>query len=159
VVITTGDISYEVIPGSMLDISIVDRRGRSGMLWDKKSGRIYKVKILSWNNEKNEVVCDVNGRVVYLKYLPHYEVGSGFSDTQKREAKTVNVSANISGTVKRILVKEGDRVWEGTYLLTIEAMKMENIITSVASGVVKKINVRPEQKVNSGDLLMIIDRE
>jgi biotin carboxyl carrier protein len=49
------------------------------------------------------------------------------------------------------MVAENDR------LLVLEAMKMMNMITASAGGVVKKINVKPGDKVANGTVLLEID--
>jgi biotin carboxyl carrier protein len=45
----------------------------------------------------------------------------------------------MPGMVLNVLVKEGDIVEKDTPILILEAMKMENVIKSAASAVVKKV--------------------
>jgi len=52
------------------------------------------------------------------------------------------VLAFIPGTIRKINIKEGDKVSKGELLLTLEAMKMKNKILSPMDGTVKKINVK-----------------
>ncbi len=47
----------------------------------------------------------------------------------------------IPGTIRKIFVKEGDSVKQGTSLLELEAMKMVNNITAPVDGVVSKIKI------------------
>lgn len=60
----------------------------------------------------------------------------------------------IPGTVIEILVKEGDRVKKGEEVLVLEAMKMKNRIKSPVSGQVKHINVKVNDVVPKGRLLV-----
>ena len=53
----------------------------------------------------------------------------------------------MGGTIREICVKPGDTVKLGTKVLVLEAMKMENDITSDKDGVVKRILVAPNQVV------------
>ncbi|MEN8224961.1 MAG: acetyl-CoA carboxylase biotin carboxyl carrier protein subunit, partial [Bacteroidota bacterium] len=64
------------------------------------------------------------------------------------------VLAFIPGTIKKILVKEGDPVKKGDLLLTLEAMKMKNRILSPLDGTVKKVNVKPGKVVPKNSVLV-----
>lgn len=62
----------------------------------------------------------------------------------------------MPGSVVELLVQEGDEVQEGTPLLVLEAMKMQNEIIAPATGVVQSIAVTPGQAVQAGDVLLIL---
>ena len=64
--------------------------------------------------------------------------------------------APIPGTIIRYLVKEGDEVKEGTGVVILEAMKMENEIVAPAAGKIKSLNFKPGDKVSGGAVLAII---
>ncbi|MEA3497364.1 MAG: acetyl-CoA carboxylase biotin carboxyl carrier protein subunit [Bacteroidota bacterium] len=66
------------------------------------------------------------------------------------------VTAFIPGTIKKIYVKEGKDVKNGQKLFILEAMKMDNIITSKVSGKVKEIHVSLDDKVTREQLLLEI---
>ena len=55
------------------------------------------------------------------------------------------------------MTKLGKKVKKGDSLFVLEAMKMENVITSPIDGVVKVYNVKKGQAVKKGDLLMEIE--
>jgi len=66
------------------------------------------------------------------------------------------VKALMPGRVVRVLVNKGDTVRKGAGLLILEAMKMENEITSPADGTVDEVFVTPGQTVDAGaDLVHI----
>ncbi len=67
------------------------------------------------------------------------------------------VAAPMPGTILNVLVKEGAKVKGGEVLLILEAMKMENEITSPVAGAVKKIAVSKGSNVNTGEVLVIIE--
>lgn len=67
-----------------------------------------------------------------------------------------SVTAPMPGTILSVHVSVGDKVGVGDVLFTLEAMKMENEISSPASGVVKRLPVKEGQTVNTGDLLVVI---
>lgn len=67
------------------------------------------------------------------------------------------VVAPLPGVVKQILVAVGDDVGEGTVVLVLEAMKMENEISARAAGKVSEIAVGLGESVQEGQLLLQIE--
>ena len=67
------------------------------------------------------------------------------------------VTAPIPGAVKQILVAVGDEVTEGTVVVVLEAMKMENEITARVAGKVSEIRVGLSESVQEGQLLIQIE--
>ncbi len=65
-----------------------------------------------------------------------------------------NVTAVIPGSIKKILEVEGARVEQGTPLLILEAMKMENLVLSPSDGVIKKISVTEGEQVSKSQHLV-----
>jgi biotin carboxyl carrier protein len=55
----------------------------------------------------------------------------------------------MPGKVVKINVKEGDEVTEGTVMIVVEAMKMENNITATAKAKVKRILVTEGEMVDN----------
>jgi biotin carboxyl carrier protein len=81
---------------------------------------------------------------------------------QAREAQRAaggpeTVVSVMPGKVVRLLVREGDEVAEGQGLIVVEAMKMENEIAAPRAGRVRSIVVEPQQTVESGAELVVID--
>jgi pyruvate carboxylase subunit B len=66
------------------------------------------------------------------------------------------IEAPMPGMIIRYEVAEGASVNEGDVVLILEAMKMENSITSPVSGVVKQIGFKDGQNVQKGDVLAVI---
>ena len=69
----------------------------------------------------------------------------------------VEVKATLPGLVVVVAVAVGDEVAEGTPLLTIEAMKMQNEVRAPRSGRVLEVAVAPGQAVATGALLLRLD--
>lgn len=63
----------------------------------------------------------------------------------------------IPGQIININVSKGDKVLNGQKLLILEAMKLENVITSTIDGVVKNILVSEGDVVQQGQLLIEIE--
>ncbi len=67
-----------------------------------------------------------------------------------------DVCAHITGTVWKILVKEGDSVREEQPVAILESMKMEMPVESPEDGTVQKIHVTEGQAVDEGDVLVTL---
>ncbi|MEY3419934.1 MAG: hypothetical protein RIR48_214, partial [Bacteroidota bacterium] len=76
----------------------------------------------------------------------------GFLKAAKHSVK--EIKSPMPGMVVNIFVKEGDSVLEGEKLLTLEAMKMENILKSPGEGIIKKINIEKTQSVDKNQILI-----
>lgn len=63
----------------------------------------------------------------------------------------------MPGNIFKILVKPGDVVSKGQNVLVLEAMKMENNITSDYAGKVKRILVQEGKAVTAGAKLIEIE--
>ena len=63
---------------------------------------------------------------------------------------TNEIKAPMPGIILSILIKEGQKVKEGDTLLILEAMKMENTITSPKDAIIKSITI------NSSCFLIIL---
>lgn len=64
------------------------------------------------------------------------------------------IKAFISGTIRKIYIKKGDKVKAGDKLVVLEAMKMRNDIIAMTDGVVKKINVKVGEKISKGKVII-----
>jgi len=80
-----------------------------------------------------------------------------FKPEAPRKQVEGRVSAILPGQITRIYVNAGEKVRSGQPLLVLEAMKMENEITAPRDGIVHALNVRPEQLVSKGELLLEIE--
>lgn len=67
------------------------------------------------------------------------------------------IVAPMPGKVVKVLVKVGDEVKEGQGLVVVEAMKMENELTSPKDGVVKEIAAVENTSVESGARLVVVE--
>jgi biotin carboxyl carrier protein len=72
------------------------------------------------------------------------------------EVGEAEVVSPMPGVVVAVLVKEGQEVHSGEGLLILEAMKMENEIRALRSGVVTAVPVTPGQRVSQDDVLVRI---
>ncbi len=70
---------------------------------------------------------------------------------------TTQVSAHITGTVWKILVKVGDPVTQDQSLVILESMKMEMPVESPDAGRVLSVEVTEGASVDEGDVLLTLE--
>ncbi|WP_157207629.1 biotin/lipoyl-containing protein [Mariniflexile maritimum] len=127
----------------------------------------YGVKIVS--HENNIIDLEVNGTTYSVKMKE--EVKSLKTPTLVRKPSSTAIEplkvnpnagkskivAPIPGVVLSINVNLGDVIKVGDPLLVLEAMKMENSITSEKSGKVTAINVKVGQQVLQSEVMIELE--
>ncbi len=89
---------------------------------------------------------------------PAAAVESAPSEEPQRAAITGNtVNAPLPGRIIELKVAVGDRVTAGQEVLVLEAMKMENSITTDYAGTVKQIFVQPGETVATDAMLIEVE--
>ena len=81
---------------------------------------------------------------------------AGRSAVDGRASGTTSIEAPMPGIVARYEVEEGQRVEAGDTIVVLEAMKMENSLTSPAAGSVKSLPVSPGASVAKGEVLAVV---
>lgn len=79
---------------------------------------------------------------------------SKYIKTKSVEQQSKVVSSPMPGRIISIAVNEGEEVFEGTELVVVEAMKMQNILRTPRIGTIKKIHVQPGNNVKTGQILI-----
>ncbi|WP_223595939.1 pyruvate carboxylase [Neobacillus bataviensis] len=70
----------------------------------------------------------------------------------------LHLSASMPGTVIKVLVEKGERVERGDHLMITEAMKMETTVQAPFTGVIKDIYVVNGDAIQTGDLLLELNK-
>jgi biotin carboxyl carrier protein len=66
------------------------------------------------------------------------------------------IRAPMPGLVVNVLAEQGSAVERGQTVVVLEAMKMENDLTTPRAGVIKAVRVERGQTVNQGDVLVVV---
>ncbi len=64
------------------------------------------------------------------------------------------VTAFIPGTIMKVFVKEGQKVKKGDKLLTLQAMKMDNLLVASKNGTIRKVYVKQGEVVPKNYVLV-----
>jgi biotin carboxyl carrier protein len=129
-----------------------------------KSGRtIYSI---IENGKQFEAMLEERGAhgfdILVSGRLFHLEAVDERSKVLAQQARTLaegpqSVEAQMPGKVVKLHVAVGARVAEGQGVVVVEAMKMENEITSPKDGRVKEVAVSDGQSVEVGRLLVVVE--
>ncbi|MCQ6960501.1 acetyl-CoA carboxylase biotin carboxyl carrier protein subunit [Mucilaginibacter aquariorum] len=116
----------------------------------------YNAEVVSFDREAKTAEIKVNNNIYTLTAKDQFDVlldKMGLSNLMA--AKVSEIKAPMPGMVLKVLVEEGAEVKKGENLFVLEAMKMENIIKSPADVTVKNIKIKPGDKVEKGQILMM----
>ncbi|MEZ4909627.1 MAG: biotin/lipoyl-containing protein [Saprospiraceae bacterium] len=120
--------------------------------------KVYKGLIKSTNLETKTYCINIDGLDIKVKLKSELDQlidSMGFSNVAK--VSTKEVKSPMPGLVVKIFVIVGQEVEAGENLLSLEAMKMENIIKSNGAGKIKQISVANGQSVNKGQVLITFE--
>jgi len=81
-------------------------------------------------------------------------VGKATASKQVTEGVVI---APMTGKILSVMVKKGDEVKARQILCILEAMKMENEITTTKAGTVKDVLVSEGSSVSEGEVLFVVD--
>lgn len=140
----------------------------------KIGGESFEARIVEYSESK--VVVNLNGDLYEVEIEPEQAPRSPVLVRSIPERKSAPLTpqpaesplqvsrlsaglviAPIPGVVKSILVKEGDAVKEGDVVLVLEAMKMDNEISSRSGGTVKTVHVAVGDSVQEDQVLIDIE--
>lgn len=71
----------------------------------------------------------------------------------------IEIRSPMHGNIVSVAVRPGDRVEEEESLLVIEAMKMQNAVTSPARATVKEVRVNQGEAVEGESILVVLERD
>jgi biotin carboxyl carrier protein len=127
------------------------------LLQDHKS---YDVELVEKNMLEKTMTIRVNGNNYQVKIDDEYDtMVTKMGLFEKTEAKSNNVMAPMPGYIVDIMVQAGDAIEKDTPLFVLSAMKMENVILSDGSGVVRSIAAQKDEAVDKGQLIIEMESE
>ncbi|OAD44819.1 acetyl-CoA carboxylase biotin carboxyl carrier protein subunit [Polaribacter atrinae] len=115
----------------------------------------YKTEITKANFQEKSYAVKVNNTVYHISILDELDIlikEMGFEIGSIKEVK--EIKAPMPGLILDITVSVGSEVKEDDTLLILEAMKMENALTSPRAGIIKSISVAKGDTVDKNQLLI-----
>jgi biotin carboxyl carrier protein len=125
---------------------------RFHVIWKNKS---YNIEVIERNAAEKSTHLLINGAHYHTTAKDNLDLLLEGMGMQNGSAQKINhVKAPMPGLIQSIAVAEGDNVAKGDNLLVLVAMKMENVIKSSGSGVIKTLKVAPGQIVEKNQVLL-----
>ena len=115
----------------------------------------YNAEIIQANFHKKSYEVRINSNrysIIIENELDHLINQMGFALSSIRNISSIE--APMPGLILEISVVEGQEVKEDDPLLILEAMKMENVLTSPRDGIIKSIQVSQGDAVDKNNLLI-----
>lgn len=118
-------------------------------------GKKFHGEILKRDIENRRLTLKLNHRVFDIqKKFVLDDLISKLGLDKVKVKKLKELDSPMPGRILKIQVQQGDQIQVGDPILSLEAMKMENILKSDGEGIVKRIAVKTEQIVEKGQLLI-----
>ncbi len=116
----------------------------------------HQVEVVAFDAAEKTATIKVNGNNYQLTAKDQFDaLLEQLGLTNLNSNKVSDIKAPMPGLVLKVLVTEGDEIKKGDSLFILEAMKMENIIKAPADATVKTIKIKPADKVEKGQLLIL----
>ncbi|MCO5946198.1 acetyl-CoA carboxylase biotin carboxyl carrier protein subunit [Mucilaginibacter flavidus] len=116
----------------------------------------YNVEVVNFNVADKTAEIKVNNNTYNVTAKDQFDIlldKLGLSSLNA--AKVSEIKAPMPGMVLKVFVNEGMEIKKGDNLFVLEAMKMENIIKAPADVTVKNVKIKPGDKVEKGQVLMM----
>ncbi len=126
----------------------------------KVNDKIYDVEVEEINeNEISE--CNLSKKKLINTELDHFLSQKHHEDKEEdiqiRCGKDKNILAPLPGVIIDIIAIEGKKIKYGDPVLILEAMKMENTLTSPITGKIKSIHVKKGDSVSNKQILITFE--
>lgn len=118
-------------------------------------GRVFNGELVADQSEDRALQIKINHRVFEVKQKGNLDdLISQLGLDVPKVRKLSEMQAPMPGRVLDIAVAIGQEVQPGDELLSLEAMKMENVLKAEGSGIVKQILIEKQQVVDKGQILI-----
>ena len=161
--IIAGNILDLEFSPSMDTIDITKDKGKQGIDCVPLSANSFSL-ILNGRTYYLTITSQLDGYVVTVDHHTHFVqvkdklelLLEKLGMQSEKNSPDGAIHAQIPGLVSQIFVKSGDTIKAGAKLCILEAMKMENEITSPKNGTVTQIHIKSGENVEKGNLLIEI---
>ncbi len=131
------------------------RNNHFHLIRDNKS---YSLEVVKVDLENKSVTLKINNKPVTVQVKDRYDqLLQKLGMDIKASSKVNDIKAPMPGMVLKVLVEEGQEIKKGDSVLVLEAMKMENVLKSAGDGKVKSLKVKPGDKVDKNQILVVME--
>lgn len=118
-------------------------------------GQTFSGEVLEDNTESNHLKLKINHRVFDIKKKGELDaLISSLGLDKPKVRKLKELQAPMPGRIVNIAVEIGQELNFGDEILSLEAMKMENVLKAEGIGKVKAILVKNDQVVDKGAVMI-----
>ena len=118
-------------------------------------GKVFYGEILDEQTESNYLKLKLNHRVFEVRKKGSLdELISAMGLDVPKVKKLKELAAPMPGRIVNIAVKVGQKLEVGDDILSLEAMKMENVLKAEGVGIVKDIRIATNDVVDKGAVLI-----
>lgn len=118
-------------------------------------GKKFFGELIENQSESNALTIKINQRVFSVRKkgeLDDLIAALGLDKPKVRKLK--ELAAPMPGRIVQVAVAVGQELQPGDEILSLEAMKMENVLKAEGIGTVKAILIEPNQVVDKGAILI-----
>lgn len=162
-----GDNNYEIefdtdskfkgtINGDVFDFKIDSNIENNYSVLYRSS--IFDIDLVSFDTDKKLVNILVNGNSFEIEIEDKFDfIIKKLGLRESNSTVEGFVESIMPGLIIDIHVVEGESVVKGQKLVTLEAMKMENIIKSPRHSIIRKVSIKKGHTVEKGDVLFELE--
>jgi biotin carboxyl carrier protein len=153
----TGGLYSVEIDGQtrLVDYRAVGVRNHFSLIIDNRS---YLVESAGVRVDEGAYCAKIAGRTYNLEVLDERLVAARQASERTKEDGPYIMRSPMPGLIIDVRVRPGDRVSAGAPVVVMEAMKMQNELLSEVDGIVRSVNVKPQDPVESQAILIEIER-
>jgi biotin carboxyl carrier protein len=153
----TGGLFSVEIDGRkrLVDCRNAGHRDQLSLIIDNKSYLIESAPVMV---DEGTYYAKIAGRRYDLEVFDERLIAAHRASARTKETGLCIVRSPMPGLIVDVRVSPGDRVTAGSVAVTMEAMKMRNELPCDADGIVRTVNVKPRDTVESQAILLEIER-
>lgn len=144
------------INGEEADFDLVQKTDSEFELIGKD--RVHALRLLGHDMSAGSISVVIDGEHFLLELKDEWaQLLDAMGMSRSIERNVNSVTAPMPGKVIDIVVEETQSVKEGEPLLILEAMKMENTISSPRDGVIKSIETKKDDRVEHNQVMILFE--
>jgi biotin carboxyl carrier protein len=129
--------------------------GRLSLIIDNRS---YVIESAPVRVDEGTYYTKIAGRRYDLEIFDERLTAVRQASPRKKENGPYVIRSPMPGLIIDVRVSPGDRVAPESTVVVVEAMKMQNELLAEVNGIVRSVNVKPRDTVESKALLLEIER-